>query len=249
MMLKAVLIDDDQSNLDGLQSKLLKHCPNVEVAALCTNGTDGIQAIDTLKPDIVFLDIEMPVMNGFVMLQQLEHRDFELIFVTAYDHYAIKAIRYSAMDYLVKPVIAEELKAAVDKANAARSRHQAPQQMELLLELLQTKTPRLITIPSSDGLKFINIEEIAHLEANNNYTVIWLIGNRKFVVSRTLKDYEDLLPKERFVRIHQSYIINKNCIDRYIRGDGGQVILNTGVTLDVAKRKKAEFLAAMGYLK
>ena len=136
MMLKAVLIDDDQSNLDGLQSKLSKHCPKVEVAALCTNGAEGIHAIETIKPDIVFLDIEMPVMNGFVMLQQLEYRDFELIFVTAYDHYAIKAIRYSAMDYLVKPVIAEELKAAVEKAEVARTTHQAPQQMELLLELL-----------------------------------------------------------------------------------------------------------------
>lgn len=247
MMLKAVLIDDDQSNLDGLQSKLTKHCPRVEVAALCTNGAEGIHAIETLKPDIVFLDIEMPVMNGFVMLQQLEYRDFELIFVTAYDHYAIKAIRYSAMDYLVKPVIAEELIAAVEKAEAARTRHQAPQQMELLLEMLQTKTPRLLTIPSSDGLKFINIEEIAHLEASNNYTVICLTGNRKFLVSRTLKDFEDLLPRDRFVRIHQSYIINKYCIDRYIRGEGGQVVLNTGVVLDVAKRKKTEFLTAMGY--
>lgn len=247
MMLKAVLIDDDQSNLDGLQSKLTKHCPRVEVAALCTNGAEGIHAIETLKPDIVFLDIEMPVMNGFVMLQQLEYRDFELIFVTAYDHYAIKAIRYSAMDYLVKPVIAEELIAAVEKAEAARTRHQAPQQMELLLEMLQTKTPRLLTIPSTDGLKFINIEEIAHLEASNNYTVICLTGNRKFLVSRTLKDFEDLLPRDRFVRIHQSYIINKYCIDRYIRGEGGQVVLNTGVVLDVAKRKKTEFLTAMGY--
>ena len=247
MMLKAVLIDDDQSNLDGLQSKLTKHCPRVEVAALCTNGAEGIHAIETLKPDIVFLDIEMPVMNGFVMLQQLEYRDFELIFVTAYDHYAIKAIRYSAMDYLVKPVIADELVAAVEKAEAARTRHQAPQQMELLLEMLQTKTPRLLTIPSSDGLKFINIEEIAHLEASNNYTVICLTGNRKFLVSRTLKDFEDLLPRDRFVRIHQSYIINKYCIDRYIRGEGGQVVLSTGVVLDVAKRKKTEFLTAMGY--
>lgn len=247
MMLKAVLIDDDQSNLDGLQSKLTKHCPRVEVAALCTNGAEGIHAIETLKPDIVFLDIEMPVMNGFVMLQQLEYRDFELIFVTAYDHYAIKAIRYSAMDYLVKPVIADELVAAVEKAEAARTRHQAPQQMELLLEMLQTKTPRLLTIPSTDGLKFINIEEIAHLEASNNYTVICLTGNRKFLVSRTLKDFEDLLPRDRFVRIHQSYIINKYCIDRYIRGEGGQVVLNTGVVLDVAKRKKTEFLTAMGY--
>ena len=247
MMLKAVLIDDDQSNLDGLQSKLNKHCSKVEVAALCTNGDEGIHAIETIKPDIVFLDIEMPVMNGFVMLQHLQYRDFELIFVTAYDHYAIKAIRYSAMDYLVKPVIVEELKAAVEKAEAARARHQAPQQMDLLLELLQTKSPRLLTIPSADGLKFINIEEIAHLEASNNYTVICLTGNRKFLVSRTLKDFEDLLPRDRFVRIHQSYIINKYCIDRYIRGDGGQVVLSTGVVLDVAKRKKTEFLTAMGY--
>ena len=114
-MLKAVMIDDDISNLSSLTEKLNKHCPQVEIIARCSNAAEGIKAIDGLRPDIVFLDIEMPVMNGFVMLQQLSYKDFELIFVTAYDHYAIKAIRFSALDYLVKPVEIEELKNAVTK--------------------------------------------------------------------------------------------------------------------------------------
>lgn len=244
--MKAILIDDDQSNLDGLKIKLSKHCPDVSVEALCTSAPEGIEAIERIKPDIVFLDIEMPLMNGFVMLQHLNYRGFELIFVTAYDHYAIKAIKFSAIDYLVKPVIAEELIAAVDKAKVGRTKNFAPQQMELLLDLLQTKKPRILTIPTSEGLKFINIKEISYLEANNNYTIIYQSGS-KHIVSRTLKEFEDLLPKESFIRIHQSYMINKYFIDRYIRGEGGQVVLNTGITLDVSKRKKTEFLQSMGY--
>src|SRR5688500_5085863 len=120
-MLRAILIDDDQSNLSALSEKLLKHCPQVQVIGRCDKGDDGINAIESEKPDVVFLDIEMPVMNGFVMLQQLKFRNFDLIFVTAYDHYAIKAIKYSALDYLVKPVEIDDLKAAVEKAEANKN--------------------------------------------------------------------------------------------------------------------------------
>src|SRR5215218_9511705 len=143
-MLKAVLIDDDESNLSSLGEKVGRHCPQVQIIARAENATDGIKAIDELKPDLVFLDIEMPVMNGFVMLQQLSYKDFELIFVTAYDHYAIKAIRYSALDYLVKPVEIEELTTAVSKVEVNRRNKSSHSQVELLLEYLQKRQPRRI---------------------------------------------------------------------------------------------------------
>ena len=240
------MIDDDESNLSSLTEKLNKHCPQVEIIARCSNAAEGIQAIDGLKPDMVFLDIEMPVMNGFVMLQQLSYRDFELIFVTAYDHYAIKAIRYSALDYLVKPVEIEELKSAVNKVTVNHSRKDRGLQLELLLEYLDKKRPRRITIPTSDGLQFIALENIVYLEASNNYTNVYLANQQKYLVTRTLKDFEQILPPETFLRIHHSTIINRDFIEKYIRGEGGQVMMRNGIVLDVSKRKKVEFLEAIG---
>lgn len=244
-MLRAVLIDDDESNLSSLSEKLSKHCQQVEIISRCDNADDGMKVIENLNPDIVFLDIEMPVMNGFVMLQQLTYKDFALIFVTAYDHYAIKAIRYSALDYLVKPVEIEELKAAVSKAEISRSNRSSHLQLDLLLEQLHKKHPRRITIPITDGLQFINVEDIVYLEASNNYTTIFLSGNQKFLVCRTLKDFEEMLPAEIFLRIHHSNIVNKYHVQKYIRGDGGQVVMRNGNVLDVSKRKKSEFLQAI----
>lgn len=245
-MLKAILIDDDQSNLSGLNEKLLKHCPQVQVISSCENAEKGIKAIESGKPDLVFLDIEMPVMNGFLLLQQLTYRDFELIFVTAYDHYAIRAIKYSALDYLVKPVEIDDLKTAVTKAKINRNSRTSQLQMELLLEHLNNKQPKRITIPTSDGLRFINIEDIVYLEASNNYTNIYLSTNQKLLVSRTLKDFEDILPSDIFLRIHHSTVINKYYVEKYIRGEGGQVVMRHGNVLDVSKRKKSEFLQAIG---
>ncbi len=246
-MLKTVLIDDDESNLSALSEKLAKHCQQIEIIARCDNAQDGIKCIDGLRPDVVFLDIEMPIMNGFAMLSQLHYKNFALIFVTAYDHYAIQAIRYSALDYLVKPVEIEDLKAAVLKAEANRNNQSSHLQLELLLEQLHKKQPRRITIPSSDGLRFINLEDIIYLEASNNYTNIFLTTNQKLLVSRTLKDFEEILSSETFVRIHHSYIINKHYVEKYVRGDGGQVMMRNGNLLDVSKRKKSEFLQAINH--
>ena len=246
-MLKAVLVDDDESNLSSLSEKLRKHCPQVAITALCDTAQKGIEAIELFRPDIVFLDIEMPVMNGFLMLQQLGYKNFDLIFVTAYDHYAIKAIRYSALDYLVKPVEIEELTSAVARATKKRSLAPANPQIELLLEHLQKKDTLKIAIPTMEGLQFLNITDIMYLEARSNYTIFFLQNDHKLMVSRSLKDFEELLPASTFFRIHHSYIINKNFLEKYIKGEGGQVVLHNGTTLDVSKRKKTEFLKAIGY--
>ncbi len=247
-MLRAILVDDEESNLSSLREKLKQHCPEVEIIASCDSAAEGMAEINRQRPDLVFLDIEMPVMNGFVMLQQLEYRNFELVFTTAYDHYAIKAIRFSALDYLVKPIEIEELKSAVQRAAEKRNHSMANPQIELLVEQLINKNsnPVRIAIPTTDGLKFVKTDEIIYLEAHVNYSYIYTSSKQKHIVSRTLKEFEDLLPASTFIRIHHSYIINKNFTDKYIRGEGGQVVLTNGVVLDVAKRKKAEFLKAIG---
>lgn len=248
-MLRAILVDDQESNSSSLGEKIRRHCPQVEIIATCNSAEKAIVAINSLKPGIVFLDIEMPVMNGFLMLQQLEFKNFELVFTTAYDHYAIKAIRFSALDYLVKPIEIDELKIAVDRAEKKRAETTSANQLELLLENLLVKKNdfQKIAIPTTDGLQFIKVNEIVYLEANANYTFVFLQNTKKYTVCDTLKEFEDMLPSDTFVRVHNSYIINKNFAERYIRGEGGQVVLSNGSVIDISKRKKAEFLKAFGH--
>ncbi|HEV7621565.1 MAG TPA: LytTR family DNA-binding domain-containing protein [Flavisolibacter sp.] len=247
-MLTAILIDDEKSSLNSLKQKITDHCRQIKIIAVCNDPAYGIEAIEEMKPDIVFLDIEMPLINGFTLLQKLNYKNFELIFVTAYDHYAIKAIRYSALDYLVKPVEIEDLKNAVNRAELKRNSQLPNNQIELLLENMVNEKLKFkrIAISTKEGLQFINIDSIIYLEASVNYTKFYLNNNIKYTVSKTMKEFQDMLPSETFIRIHNSYIINKNYVEKYIRGEGGQVILSNSAVLDVAKRKKAEFLKALG---
>jgi two-component system LytT family response regulator len=249
-LLKAVIVDDEPNSLNALKNKLSRHCPQVEIVAECTTPEDGIRKIEALRPDILFLDVEMPRMNGFVMLQHLTNRDFELIFTTAYDQYAIEAIRASALDYLVKPVEVEDLTEAVDRAMRKRQQPAGTVRIETLLHNLipGNKAVKRIAIPSLEGYQFVDTDHIQYLEAFSNYTVLYLQGNQKITVSRTLKDFEELLPPEVFVRIHHSHIINMDQVSRYIKGEGGQVVMNNGKVLDVARRKKDDFLRAFDKL-
>ncbi len=247
-MLKAIIIDDERSSRNALRQKLINHCPEVTVIAECENGEEGIRDIEETNPDIIFLDVEMPRMNGFTMLQQLQQHNFEIIFITAYDHYAIKAIKFSALDYLVKPVEISDLKTAVEKAAEKRKKSTGNTSLETLLHNLMNKEKEQhrIAIPSMDGLQFVATGNIIYLEANSNYTNFYLINDKKITVSKTLKEFDELLPGSIFIRIHHSYIININCIEKYIRGEGGQVLMKNGVVLDVARRKKEDFLKIIG---
>lgn len=246
--LTAIIIDDEVRSRQSLKQKILLNCSDVEVIAECENGEQGIQAIEDKKPDIVFLDVEMPRMNGFTMLQQLRNRNFELIFTTAYDHYAIRAIKFSALDYLVKPVEVEDLCTAIEAVKQKRKQHSNNERLETLLYNLMTEKnqPNRIAIPSLEGLQFIEVSDIIYLEAESNYTIIYLKPSQKITVSKTLKDFEELLPQHIFIRIHHSWIINKNHVQKYLKGEGGQVIMSNGKTLDVARRKKDEFMKAIG---
>lgn len=204
-MLRAVIIDDEPNSSNSLREKLRQNFPNIDLLKICDSGAEGLEAIDALHPDVVFLDVEMPRMNGFTMLQQIGFKDFALIFTTAYDHYAIKAIRYSAMDYLVKPIEIEDLRLAIGRAEEKQKEKSVPQ-LELLLENLKDKRPayQRIAVPTVDGLQFIKVADIIYLEAQVNYTHIFLANKTKFVVCRTLKEFEDMLPADTFLRIHHS---------------------------------------------
>lgn len=247
-MLNAVLVDDEESSLNSLRQKIIQHCPEIKVVATCNNAASGAAAIETMKPDIVFLDIEMPLTNGFTLLQHLTYKNFELIFVTAYDQYAIKAIRFSALDYLVKPVEIQDLRNAVHRAELRRNGSLHDNQVEFLLENMGNEKLKFkrIAITTREGLQFISLDTIIYLEASANYTKFFLCNNVRYIASKTLKEFEEMLPVSAFFRIHNSYIVNINFIEKYIRGEGGQVVVRNGATLDVAKRKKAEFLKAIG---
>lgn len=249
IMLNAIIIDDEANSRNALRQKLMNNCPEVTIIAECENGEEGIKSIEANKPDIIFLDVEMPRMNGFTMLQQLQQHDFEIIFITAYDHYAIKAIKYSALDYLVKPVEVSDLKIAVEKAALKRKSSSGNMALETLLHNLMNKQKEhhRIAIPSMEGLQFVETSDIIYLEAQSNYSTFHLTGNKKITVSKTLKDFEELLPSNIFLRIHHSYIININCIEKYVKGDGGQVLMKNGALLDVARRKKEEFMKIIGH--
>lgn len=247
-MITAIIIDDEAKGRLALREKLSAYCPQVQVLAEASNGQEALMLIKQQQPQLVFLDIEMPKMNGFEMLNALPEKNFHIIFTTAYDQYAIKAIKYAAFDYLLKPIDIEELKTAVEKV-AGKANNQTNNQAELLQQNLQHPKKQLhkLAIPTLDGLLFYDINDIIHLEANSNYTFIHFYGKPKITAAKTLKEFEEILPNNIFFRTHHSHLINLNYIKRYIRGDGGQIEMQNGNYADVSRRKKEEFLKAIGY--
>lgn len=246
--MQAIIIDDEAKGRLALKEKIKTYCPELEIVAEATNGKEGILAIEKHHPQIIFLDIEMPVMNGFEMLNNLPDKNFHIIFTTAYDQYAIKAIKYAAFDYLLKPVDIEELVNAVAKIDN-KQKNQTKNQIELLQQNIEHPKKHLhkLAIPTVEGLLFYDINDVVHLEANSNYTNIFFSNKTKILASKTLKEFEELLPGDIFFRTHHSHLINLNYIKRYIKGDGGQIELQNGDYVDVARRKKDEFLKAIGH--
>ena len=247
-MISAIIIDDEAKGRLALREKLLSYCPQVKVVAEAANGQEALLLIQHHKPQLIFLDIEMPKMNGFEMLNELPEKDFHIIFTTAYDQYAIKAIKYAAFDYLLKPIDIQELQEAISNVET-RENNQTKKQVELLQQnmLHPKKQLNKLAIPTLEGLLFFDINDIIHLEANSNYTNIYFTNKTKITASKTLKEFEELLPEDIFFRTHHSHLINLNYIKRYIKGDGGQIELQNGSYVDVARRKKEEFLKAIGY--
>lgn len=242
-LLKAVLIDDEPSSLQNLQQKLKEFCPDVDVIASAQKPEDAILLIRQHKPDVIFLDIEMPRMNGFRMLDELGEYDFDIIFTTAYNHYAIDAIRISAFDYLTKPVAIKDLQSAVERLAKHRKLH-TKDKMELLRSSLSSTKSQdeKIAVPTSEGLEFIPIRNIVHIESSSNYSKLFFLDGKNILVTKLLGEFEEMLSPYNFFRVHNSHLINLAYIKKYIRGEGGQVVMQNGDVVDVARRKKEEFL-------
>ena len=241
--LKAILVDDELSSLQNLKHKLEEFCPDVKIVAQAQQPEEAILLIRHHKPDVLFLDIEMPRMNGFRMLDELGEYDFDIIFTTAYNHYAVDAIRISAFDYLTKPIAIKDLQHAVERL--IKHRYQATREkLDVLRQSLsEHKTQEdKIAIPTNEGMEFLPIKNIVHIESSTNYSRVFLKEGKQILVTRLLKDFEDMLLPYRFFRVHNSHLINLNYIQKYIRGEGGQVIMQNGDAIDVSRRKKDEFL-------
>ena len=238
-MITATIIDDEPDCCESLVMLLERYCPEVKVLDICYSAETALQSIKEQEPQILFLDIEMPFMNGFELLEKLGNINFELIFTTSYDQYAIKAIRFSALDYLLKPVDREDLQKAVQKA-VQRNHHPLPQQFEMLLQKL--KNPAIpinkIAIPTMEGFQLIRAESIISCESDSNYTHLFLKDKRKIIASRNLKDIEELLEDFPFIRVHNSHIVNINEVDKYIKGEGGYLIMSNGSTINVSRSRK-----------
>jgi two-component system LytT family response regulator len=246
-MINAIIVDDEEKSRESLKILLEDFCPGVSVKALCENVSQAMHAISDHHPDVVFLDIHLQRESGFDLLEKLKHIDFEVIFTTAYSEYAIKAFKFSAIDYLLKPVDIEELKGALHKVERRKYHNMETRFQHLVNNLKSGSTENFkLALPTNDGLVFVKVQDILYCEASSNYTEIILNDNRKFIVSRTLKDYEDLLSDHHFYRIHNSYLVNLDEIKKYVRGDGGYVVMNNDKALDVSKRRKDGFLMRVG---
>ena len=245
-MFKAILIDDEVHCLDTLNILIADYCQEIQVLELCVSAKKGLAAIEKYLPDLVFLDIEMPQMNGFELLEQLNEIPFSVIFTTSYDQYAIKAIRFSALDYLLKPIDSKELVAAVHKVD--RQRHlPSREQFRMLMDRVQQKETGFafskIAIPTVDGFELVSADQVMLCEADDNYTHLILKNKSRVTACRTLKEMEEQLQEFTFfLRVHHSYLVNLNEVKRYIRGEGGYLVMSDDSTVNVSRSRKDTLL-------
>jgi two-component system, LytTR family, response regulator len=246
-MIRSIIIDDEQHCVRSLLSDLQKHCPSIEVLDTCSSAKEGIMAIKKHQPDLVFLDVEMPWMNGFEMLEILGDVNFSIIFTTAHDEFAAKAFRISAVDYLLKPIDAGDLKSAVQKVERKLEEGSNLQHISnLLRNMRQPSIGQKIALPQREGYEFVDVSSIIYCHAEGAYTKVFIQEKRPMLISRTLGDVEELLPPEIFQRIHASTLINVTYISRFLRTDGGYIVLKNGEKLSVSKTKKEMLMARLG---
>jgi two-component system LytT family response regulator len=243
-MINAILVDDEMHCLDTLSILLEEYCPEVQILEKCTSGKAALLAIKQKSPNLVFLDIEMPVMNGFELLEHFHDIPFAVIFTTSYDQYAIKAIHFSALDYLLKPIDPKELVAAVQKVQRLKNLPSL-EQFQVLLNHVQNKGSNFtkMAVPTTEGYELIDTEDIMRCEADDNYTHIYLKSKNKVIACRSLKEIEaQLKGYPFFIRVHHSYIVNLNEVKKYVRGEGGYVIMSDNSTVNVSRSRKEALL-------
>lgn len=243
-MIRAVIVDDEEDARASLQLALGKFCPQVHLLASLADPVQALEELPSLQPDLVFLDVEMPRLSGFGLLEKLGPPPFQIIFVTAHHHYAIRAIRFSALDYLLKPVDIDELMAAVDRAETRLDHQPGSQAYESMLHNLrpQAETGDRLAVPTSSGMDFIPLENLVYCQAEGSYTRLHLASGETKLISKKIKEFEQILDAKRFCRVHHSYLIHLNQVQQYIKGEGGYVIMRNGDHVDISRRKKEAFL-------
>lgn len=243
--LKAILVDDEKGSLESLSFEIKEYCPDLQVIATCQDPLDGLEKIRRLQPDLVFLDIEMPGMNGFELLQQLADLSLNVIFVTAYDQFAIRAFDFNAVDYVLKPVRKAKLISAVQKVVDRQQPKMDKSGLEALLQNIRIQSRsglENIALPTHDGFTMVHINDITYLHAESNYTWVHLTSQKKYLITKTLKDLEEMLEFPQYFRPHKSYLVNLNHVDRYIRGQGGYMVMKDHVQIPVARAQKVDLL-------
>ena len=243
-MIKAVIIDDEPLLVKSISYMLQKYCTHIQIVGSADSAISGKKLIEDLQPDIVFLDIQMPYGNGFDLLNSIENQYFETIIISAFDNYAIKAFKYDALDYLLKPIDIDELIVAVNKATDRIKQIKRIQETETKLQDNSSFSivDQKLRLQTNKGFIFINFEDILFLESNGNYTYINLINNEKHLVTKQLGEFERQLPSNIFCRTHNEYIINITKVNNYIKGRGGFAVLNNGLQIKISANKKSEFL-------
>lgn len=240
-MIKTIIIDDEAGARQALKQLLAENCPEIELAGEAANVSQGRDLIAVVQPELVFLDVQMPDGTGFDLLRGMEHIGFQVIFASAYDHFAITAFRFSALDYLLKPILPDDLMAAVGKIK--QNGRQSADKIKTLLD--NHGNLKKIALPSMEEVNFVNVDEIIRCESDNNYTRFFLTGHVQLLVSKTLKEYEDLLEPIGFFRTHKSSLINLRYIRKYIKGEGGTIIMEDGSAVELSRRRKDDFFKAL----
>jgi two-component system LytT family response regulator len=238
MQIKAIIIEDEKNNRENLAKILLEYCSEVNVVAQCSSAIDGRKAIIEHRPDLVFLDIEMPGGDGFSLLESFEEINFEVIFVTAYNQYGVKAVKFCALDYLLKPVDILELSQAIEKVQKRLKAKSDNLRMQTLLANRSNESNPKIALPLSDKIIFIDITSIIRCQGEGNYTHIYLKEEEKLLASKTLKEFEELLSDYNFLRVHQSHLINLNEVKAYMKTDGGYIKMNDSSSVSISRQRK-----------
>lgn len=247
MKIRAIIVDDELNALNTLESILLEYCSNITIINQTTSPVTAIEIIKKEKPDLLFLDIDMPQMNGFQLLKSLPDKDFEVIFITASNHHAIEAFKVNAVDYILKPIDISEVIRAVSKVeNNIKNAKLNQTKYIKLLNRLESNQAKKIAIPTSSGVELVDPDDIICVEASNNYSIFYIVNDRKIIVSKTLGDVEKFLSSDEFLRIHKASIINLKQIESYnLAKSGGDIAMKNGKKLVVSRRKKQEFVSKM----
>lgn len=245
--MKALIVDDEAANRENLNGLLQTYAPDVQVCGFAESVAEALAAIQLHRPQLVFLDIQLHGQSGFDLLKQVGDITFEVIFVTAYDKYGIQAVKFAALDYLLKPIDIDELRTAVDKARRTISRKQNNERLTYLLDYLndERKTPPRIALPLFGETRYVNIADIIRCEADNTYTKFFLTGGEHILVSKTLKEYADMLSAHRFIRAHQSHLVNVAHVKSWLREDGGVLLLSDGTKVPVSKLNRERVKEAL----